>query len=72
MFKNYFKTAWRNITKTNFFLPSIFLVYLSVLLYALLSCYMLDELSYDRFNVKADRTYRIAFKANINGGKILE
>ncbi|HTN08459.1 ABC transporter permease [Agriterribacter sp.] len=30
------------------------------------------ELSYDRFNIKADRTYRIAFKASINGGKILE
>ena len=31
-----------------------------------------DELSYDRFNIKADRTYRIAFQASINGGKILE
>jgi putative ABC transport system permease protein len=31
-----------------------------------------DELSYDRFNVKADRTYRIVFKASINGGKISE
>ena len=34
--------------------------------------YVQDELSYDRFNVKADRIYRIAFKATINGGKINE
>ena len=31
-----------------------------------------DELSYDRFNEKADRIVRIIFKANINGGKISE
>lgn len=31
-----------------------------------------DELSYDRFNEKADRIVRIVFKANINGGKINE
>ncbi len=31
-----------------------------------------DELSYDKFNAKADRTYRIVFKANISGGKINE
>jgi putative ABC transport system permease protein len=34
--------------------------------------YVQDELSYDRFNEKADRIYRIAFKANIDGGKIFE
>lgn len=34
--------------------------------------YVQDELSYDRFNKNADRIYRVAFKANINGGKILE
>jgi putative ABC transport system permease protein len=34
--------------------------------------YVFDELSYDKFNVNADRIVRIAFKANINGGKIKE
>ena len=31
-----------------------------------------NEMSYDRFNVKADRIVRVLFKASINGGKIDE
>ncbi len=34
--------------------------------------YVQDELSFDRFNKNADRIVRVAFKANINGGKIFE
>ncbi|HEX4374528.1 MAG TPA: ABC transporter permease, partial [Puia sp.] len=34
--------------------------------------YVQDELSYDRFNKNADNIARIAFNADINGGKIFE
>jgi putative ABC transport system permease protein len=34
--------------------------------------YVQDELSFDRFNKKADRIVRVVFQADINGGKINE
>ena len=73
MFKNYFKTAWRNIRKNKLF-STINILGLSIGIATcfIIMLYVQDELSYDRFNDKADRIYRIAFKANINGGKILE
>ena len=73
MFKNYFKTAWRNIRKNKLF-SAINILGLSIGIATcfIIMLYVQDELSYDRFNEKADRIYRIAFKANINGGKILE
>jgi putative ABC transport system permease protein len=73
MFKNYFKTAWRNIRKNKLFSAiNILGLSIGIGLCFIIMLYVQNELSYDRFNVKADRTYRIAFKANINGGKILE
>jgi putative ABC transport system permease protein len=73
MFKNYFKTAWRNIRKNKLFSAiNILGLSIGIAICFIIMLYVQDELSYDRFNVKADRTYRIAFKANINGGKILE
>jgi putative ABC transport system permease protein len=73
MFKNYLKTAWRNIQKNKLFSAiNIFGLSIGMALCFIIMLYVQDELSYDRFNEKADRTYRIAFKANINGGKILE
>jgi len=73
MLKNYFKTAWRNIYKNKLF-SAINILGLSIGIATcfIIMLYVQDELSYDRFNEKADRTYRVAFKANINGGKILE
>jgi putative ABC transport system permease protein len=73
MLKNYFKTAWRNIRKNKLFSAiNILGLSIGIALCFVIMLYVQDELSYDRFNAKADRTYRIAFKANINGGKILE
>src|SRR5690349_3646753 len=73
MIRNYLKTAWRNIRKNKLFSAiNILGLSLGIALCFIIMLYVQDELSYDRFNVKADRTYRIAFKANLNGGKILE
>ncbi|HYJ65288.1 MAG TPA: ABC transporter permease [Parafilimonas sp.] len=73
MYKNYFKTAWRNIRKNRLFsFINILGLSIGIATCFIIMLYVQDELSYDRFNEKADRIYRIAFKANIDGGKILE
>jgi ABC-type transport system, involved in lipoprotein release, permease component len=73
MFINYFKTAWRNFRKNKLFsFINILGLSIGIATCFIIMLYVQDELGYDRFNKKADRTYRIAFKANINGGKILE
>jgi len=73
MFQTYFKTSWRNIRKNKLF-SAINMLGLSIgiALCFIIMLYVQDELSYDRFNEKADRIYRIVFKANIKGGKILD
>ncbi|OOQ61842.1 ABC transporter permease [Mucilaginibacter pedocola] len=60
MIKNYLKTAWRNILGNKFY-ASINVAGLTVGL--VVGLFMLlwvqDELSYDRFNTKADKIYKI-------------
>src|SRR4051794_11172079 len=60
MFRNYFKTAFRNLLKNKFY-TSINIIGLAVGLATclLILLYVLDELSYDKYNVDADRIYRI-------------
>src|SRR3982751_3770114 len=73
MLKNYFKIAWRNLLKNKVFsFINIMGLSIGIAVCFIIMLYVQDELSYDRFNVKADRTYRIAFKAIINNGKINE
>ncbi len=73
MIKNYFKIAWRNLLKNKAFsFINIMGLSIGIAVCFIIMLYVQDELSYDRFNVKADRIYRIAFKATINGGKINE
>src|ERR1700755_1066358 len=73
MLISYFKIAWRNIKRNKLFSAiNILGLSIGIALCFIIMLYVQDELSYDRFNEKADRIYRIAFNANINGGKILE
>ncbi len=73
MFKNYVKIAWRNMLKNKAFsFINILGLSIGIAICFIIMLFVQDELSYDTFNVKANRTYRIAFKASINGGKILE
>jgi putative ABC transport system permease protein len=60
MFKNYFKTAFRSLSKNKFY-TSINIIGLAVGLATclLISLYVFDELSYDKYNVNADRIYRV-------------
>jgi putative ABC transport system permease protein len=60
MLKNYFKTALRNLWKNKGF-SGINIVGLAIGLATclLMIIYVVDELSYDRYNKKADRIYRL-------------
>lgn len=60
MFKNYFKTAWRNLWKNRFY-SSINLLGLSVGLAVglIILLWVKDELSYDRFHTDAPNIYRV-------------
>ncbi|WPP48829.1 ABC transporter permease [Catalinimonas niigatensis] len=68
MLKNYLSIAFRHLYKRKFY-TLINVLGLSVALTAciLISLYVLDELSYDRFHEKADRIYRVTNEVNFNG-----
>ncbi|WP_221392368.1 ABC transporter permease [Dyadobacter sp. NIV53] len=73
MFQNYFKIAWRNLLRNRAF-SAINIAGLSIGLAScmLISLYVLDELSFDRYNEKADQIVRVVFKGTMQGGKINE
>ncbi len=73
MFKNYLKIAWRNILKNK----GIFSINIVGLALGIASCliitlFVVDELSYDRYNKKADEIVNVVFRAKINGEEIKE
>src|SRR5690349_16586915 len=73
MFRNYFKIAWRSFLRNKSFSAiNILGLSIGIAVCFIIILFVQDELSYDRFNVKANDIYRIEFKANINGGKINE
>jgi putative ABC transport system permease protein len=68
MIRNYLIVALRNMLKHKFY-SGINILGLSI---GIASCllillYMVDELSYDRFHAKVDRTYRIGLEASLAG-----
>ncbi|MBS1527847.1 MAG: ABC transporter permease [Bacteroidetes bacterium] len=68
MFRNYIKTAVRNLKK-NLGFTAINVLGLSVglAICLLIVFYVADELSYDKYNTKADRIYRVTVDAMLNG-----
>ncbi len=68
MIRNYIKTAFRTLTKNKGF-TAINVLGLSVGLATclLIVFYVVDELSYDKYNTQADRIYRITINAMLNG-----
>jgi putative ABC transport system permease protein len=60
MYKTYFKTAWRNLLKNKTFsFINIAGLAAGLACFILIALYVADELSYDRYNQKAERIYRI-------------
>jgi putative ABC transport system permease protein len=66
MFKNYLLTALRNLWKSRFFtFINLLGLATGIASFLFITIYLKDELSYDRFNKKSDRIYRIATHGNL-------
>lgn len=73
MLTNDLRTAWRNLIKNKTFsLIHIAGLSIGMAICFLIMLYVHHELSYDKFNVNANRIVRVVFDANINGGQISE
>jgi putative ABC transport system permease protein len=67
MLKNYFLVAWRSLRKNRVFsVINIFGLAIGLGVCLLIALFVANELSYDRYNVKADRIYRL--DADIRAG----
>ncbi|AYL94836.1 ABC transporter permease [Mucilaginibacter celer] len=68
MFKNYLKTAYRTLKKNvGFTAINVFGLALGLATCMLIVFYVVDELSYDKYNIKADRIYRANMQIKFGG-----
>lgn len=71
MIKNYLKTAFRSLKKNRAFTAiNILGLALGFTAALLIVFYVADELSYDRYNVNADRIYRVNEDLKLGGNKV--
>lgn len=71
MWRNYFKTAFRNLWKhKGFTLLNTIGLSIGIACSILIFLFVIYEFSYDKYNEKADRIYRIAFDALIGSTEI--
>src|SRR5579872_770945 len=71
MLRNYLKTAFRNLWKNKgFSVLDILGLAIGLATCLLILIYVADELSYDRWNVKADRIYRLDNEVKFGGNHI--
>lgn len=68
MIRNYFKTAIRTLLKNKgFTVLNVLGLSVGLATCLLIVFYVVDELSYDRYNTKANRIYRITEEVKLNG-----
>lgn len=68
MFRNYLKVALRNLWRNKTFSAiNIIGLALGLAICFLISLFVIDELSYDKFNLKADRIFRVNADFKVNG-----
>jgi putative ABC transport system permease protein len=68
MLKNYFKIAFRNLWRNKAFSAiNIFGLAIGIATCLVILMYVQNELSYDRFNKKADQIVRVTFFGNVQG-----
>jgi putative ABC transport system permease protein len=68
MIKNYFKIAWRNLLKNKGFSAiNIFGLAIGIACCLLITLYVTDELSYDRYHKNQDRIFRLNFDVKFGG-----
>src|SRR4051812_5363770 len=71
MIKNYFKIAFRNLWKNKGYSAiNIFGLAIGLATCLLISLYIYNELSFDRFNTNANRIYRINSDLRFGGGDL--
>src|SRR5690349_2702919 len=68
MFKNYFKTAWRNIRKNKLYaFVNITGLTVGITGCILIGLFVWNELSYDAFNQNANRIVRVTMEYSSSG-----
>lgn len=73
MFRNYFKIALRNLWSNKVFSAiNIFGLAIGLAICLLITLFVTDELSYDKYNEKADRIYRINADFLVSGSVFKE
>lgn len=71
MFRNYLKVAWRNLSKNKVFsFINILGLAIGLSCFLLIALYVMDELSYDKYNANADRIYRINSDIRFGGADL--
>ncbi len=71
MFKNYFKIAIRNlIRQKGYFFINLLGLTIGLTACLLITFYVIDELSYDKFHEKGDRIYRVGYQHTAPSGEI--
>ncbi|GLU56528.1 ABC transporter permease [Dyadobacter frigoris] len=71
MISNYFKIAWRSLwNKKAFSAINIFGLAIGLATCILILLFVQSELSYDKFNLNADRIYRVTLNGKIGGREI--
>jgi putative ABC transport system permease protein len=73
MYRSYFKIGWRNLVKNK----GLFAINITGLALGIATCltimlFVVDELSFDHYNQRADRIIRIILKGKVNGEIIKE
>jgi putative ABC transport system permease protein len=68
MIKNYFKTAWRNLSKNKVFsVINISGFAIGLTCFVLIAVFVINELSYDRYPADAENIYRVNLSVAGNG-----
>ena len=68
MLKNYFKTAWRTLTRNKLYSTlNIAGLTFGLTSFLLIGLYLFDELTFDQQHSNANRIYRIIERRNVNG-----
>ena len=71
MFRNYFTVAYRNLIKNKIYtVINIVGLATGLTCFLLIAFYVADEVSYDRYNEKADRIYRIHSQLRFGGSDL--
>lgn len=71
MIKNYLKIAWRNLVKNKTFsIINITGLAIGLASFLLIALFVIDELSFDRYNLNAGRIYRVDANVKFGGNEL--